>query len=171
MSNDNTSPDTYFISNAGCYCRRATRGAEGRPTLLFFKNRKKVPWFWKKGSNCVHPWVKSSIQNVVLRVSRGKSSKTFPCRTFFLVFLTKSLSKCFNSTKSPLPQKILVARQYCMSIFKLTNFLYILCYKKEYTVFEPNSQCYGWKRWKKRVEQSKEDTITPMVCTSSLIAA
>ena len=80
--------------------RRATRG---RPPLLFFENRKKVHWFWKKGPNCVHPWVASSIQNLVLRVSREKNSKIFPCGAFFLVFLIKRLSKCPNSTKPPLP--------------------------------------------------------------------
>ena len=58
----------------------------GRPPLPSFKNRKKVPRFWKKGPNCVHPWVESSIQNVVLRVSRGKSSKIFSCGAFFCVF-------------------------------------------------------------------------------------
>ena len=51
-------------------------------------------------------WVESSIQNVVVRVSRWKSSKIFPCGAFFLLFLTKSLSMCPNSTKSPLPYKI-----------------------------------------------------------------
>ena len=56
-----------------------------------------------KDPNCVHPWVESSTQNVVLRVSIRKSSKIFPCGPFLCVFLTKSLSKCPNSTKSPLP--------------------------------------------------------------------
>ena len=86
------------------YCRRATRGEEGGGLPCpFLKIEKKCPAFGKKGPNCVHPWVESSIQNVVLRVSRGKSAKTFPCGAFFLVFLTKSLSKCLNSAKPPLP--------------------------------------------------------------------
>ena len=71
-----------------------------------FWKSKKVPWFWKKGPNCVHPWAKSSIQNIVLRVSRRKSSKIFPAGPFFLAFLMKGLSKCSNSTKPPLPKKI-----------------------------------------------------------------
>ena len=41
--------------------------------------KKKCPDFWKKGSVCVHLWVKFSIQNAVLRVSRRKDSKMFPC--------------------------------------------------------------------------------------------
>ena len=48
-------------------------------------------------------FVKFSIQNVVLRVSRRKNSKNFPCEVFFIVFLTKCLLKCTNSTKPSLP--------------------------------------------------------------------
>ena len=72
----------------------------------FLKIEKKCPDFGIKGPNYVHPWVKSSIQNVVLRVSRRKSSEIFPCELFFLALLTKGLSKCPNSTKPPLPLKI-----------------------------------------------------------------
>ena len=68
-----------------------------------------MPWFWKKDPNCVHPWVESSIQSVALGVSRGKSSKTFPSGAFFLVLLTKSLSKCLSSTNFPCPKKFLVS--------------------------------------------------------------
>ena len=57
----------------------------------------------RKNSNFVHLWVKFSIQNVVLRVSRRKSSKNFPCEAFFIVFLTKCLLKCTNSTNPSLP--------------------------------------------------------------------
>ena len=84
----------------------------GRPTLTLFWKSRKVPWFWKKDPNCVHLWAEFSIQNVVLRSSRKKSSKMFPCSAlftffvFFLCFLTKSLSKYPNSTKLPQPWKI-----------------------------------------------------------------
>ena len=57
-----------------------------RPPLPFFENQKKCPDFGKKGPNCVHPWVESSIQNVVLRVSRRKSSTIFPWGAFSCVF-------------------------------------------------------------------------------------
>ena len=67
---------------------------------------KKVPWFWKKCPDCVHPYVKFAIQNAVLKVSKRKNSKIFPCGAFFLDFLRKCLSKCPNFTKPPLPRKI-----------------------------------------------------------------
>ena len=56
-----------------------------------FENRKKGTDFGKKGPDCIHVWVKFSIQNKNLRVSRTKNSKIFD---FFLVLLTKCLSKC-----------------------------------------------------------------------------
>ena len=55
----------------------------GRPPLPFFENRKKCPDFGKKSPNCVYSRVESFIQNVVLKVSRRKSSKIFPCRFVF----------------------------------------------------------------------------------------
>ena len=39
-----------------------------------------------KSPNCAHCWVESSILNVVLRVSRRKSSKIFPYGVLFSVF-------------------------------------------------------------------------------------
>ena len=77
--------------------RRATRGEEEASPALFWKS-KKMPWFWKKDSDYVRPWVKFSIKNVVLRVSIGKNFKMFP--------VEKSTFKCPNLTKSPLPYKI-----------------------------------------------------------------
>ena len=66
----------------------AQQGGEGRrPPLPFFENRKKCPNFGKKGPNGVHLWVKSSIQNVVLRVYRTKSFRIFPTGSFFLGFI------------------------------------------------------------------------------------
>ena len=74
-----------------CLSRRAIRGGEGgereegggRPPLPYFENRKKVPWFCKKCPDCVHLWVKFSIQNVILRMFRRKNSQIFPCVAFF----------------------------------------------------------------------------------------
>ena len=86
--------------------RRATGGGGvGRHPLPFFENRKHWSDFGKKGPDCVHLWVKFSIQNVVLKVSRRKKSQIFPCGSFFLLFLTKCLSKCPSFTKPPLPWK------------------------------------------------------------------
>ena len=72
---------------------------EASPTL-FWKS-KKVPWFWKKGPNCVHPWVESFIQNVVLGVSRRKNSKFSPAGSFFLAFLTKFIEMSWFHKTSP----------------------------------------------------------------------
>ena len=46
-------------------------GGEGEASIPFFENQ--------KGPDCVHSWIKVSIQSVVLRVSRTKNSKIFPC--------------------------------------------------------------------------------------------
>ena len=87
-------------------------GAEGRwgggrnLPCRFFKIEKSALIFEKKYPDHVHLWVKSSIQNVVLRVSRQKSAKCSPAEPFFLVLFTKCLSKCSSSTKHLLPRKI-----------------------------------------------------------------
>ena len=77
------------------------------------KNVKKGFGFWVKNRDCVHLWVKFCIQNIVLGVSRRKNSNIFPAELFIptyfpaelfiLVFLTKFLSKCPNSSKPLLP--------------------------------------------------------------------
>ena len=56
---------------------------KARPPLPFFENKKKCPDFPKKGPDCVHPYVKFIIQNVVLRGSKIKNFKVFPCEAFF----------------------------------------------------------------------------------------
>ena len=91
--------------------KRATMGkGGGRSPLPFFENLKKCPDFGKKGPNCVHPWVESSIQNVILRVSRRKSSKTFPCGAIFLCFWRKVYRSVLIPQNLPCPEKFLVAR-------------------------------------------------------------
>ena len=88
------------------YYRRATRGDGGWEVsrVLFWKSIK-VPWFWKKGPDCIHLCVIFFIQNVVLRVSRKKNAKVYPVGLSFLVFLTKCLWKCPNSMKPSWPCK------------------------------------------------------------------
>ena len=95
----------YRKSCFSCFLMLLERGQGGLP-CRFFENRKNCPNFGKKGPNCVNPRVESSIQNIVLRVSRRKSSKIFLCGPFFCVVLTKSLLKCLNSTKPLLPWKV-----------------------------------------------------------------
>ena len=87
--------------------RRATRGGRGEASpAVFQKSKKRCPDFRKKGLHCVHPYVKFTIQNVVLRVSKRKTSQFFLTGPFFLEFLTIRLSECPNFTKPPLPWKI-----------------------------------------------------------------
>ena len=75
----------------------------GKPPLSFFENQKKLPWFWRKIPWLCPSLIKFAIQNVVLKVSKRKNSKIFPCGAFFLDFLIICLSKCPNFTKPPLP--------------------------------------------------------------------
>ena len=63
--------------------RRANRWGGGDLPCSCLKIEKKCPDLGKKGPNCVHPWLDSSIPNVILRVSRRKSSKILPGGTFF----------------------------------------------------------------------------------------
>ena len=62
----------------------AFTSAQQRGEGLFysFLKIKKCSDFGKK----IHTWVKLSIQNVVLRVSRRKNYKIFSCGTYFCVF-------------------------------------------------------------------------------------
>ena len=64
--------------------RHESRGEwEASPT--FFENQKGA-WFWKKSPDCVHLWIKLSIQNVVLRVSQRKNSQKVCLRVFLSCF-------------------------------------------------------------------------------------
>ena len=60
-------------------------GGSGRPPLPFLKI-KKVPDFGKKSPDCVHLWIKFSIQNVVLRVSQRKNSQKVCLQVFLSCF-------------------------------------------------------------------------------------
>ena len=64
---------------------RNQEGTKGLPSP-FWKLKKRAMGLEKKGPDCVHFWVKFSIQNVVLRLCRGKTPKCFSARHFFLVF-------------------------------------------------------------------------------------
>ena len=89
----------YIISGA----QLEWKGA-GLPCPLL-KIEKSAMILEKKAPDCVHLWVKFSIQTVVLRVFRSRNSKIFSCRAFYSG-LMKCLSKCPNFTKPPLPWKI-----------------------------------------------------------------
>ena len=78
-------------------------GRGGRAPLPFFENRKKVPWFWKKGPNYVSTWFESCIQNVV---SRGK---VFPCGDFFFCFWQNVYQSALTPQNLYCPKRHLVA--------------------------------------------------------------
>ena len=102
--------------------RRATRSWEGgRPPLPFFENQKKFPDFGKKGPDCVHPWVKFTIQNVILRVSMKKKLQNLSLRSLiFLNFWQNVYRSAIISGNLPSPEKLLVA---CLHV----NFSKIIC--------------------------------------------
>ena len=70
------------------------------PPLPFFENRKKCPDLGKKGPDCVLPWVKFSIQNVVLKVSRIKNAKKFSQRGLFFVTFWRNVYQI-----APIPRR------------------------------------------------------------------
>ena len=88
--------------------KKTCRGERGGLPSPFFENRKKCPDFWKKGPDCVYLWVKFSIQNVVLRVSRRKNSKMFPCGASFSGVFDEIFIEVpkFHKSPPPLPWKI-----------------------------------------------------------------
>ena len=97
----------------GCWCifshiyRHPTREEAKPPLLYFLKFEKDALILEKKGLDCVHLWVKFSIQNVVSRVGE-KTLKCFPAGLLFLVFLKKSILNSTSSTNlsHPLPWKM-----------------------------------------------------------------
>ena len=92
-------------------------GGEGDVLCSFLKIGKSALIFEKRIK-----WVESSIQNLVLRVSRRKSSKIFPCGSLSLVFLKKS--KCPNFTKSLLLWKI---TGWAPEYLNISQFLVHIC--------------------------------------------
>ena len=91
--------------------RRATK-EEGEVSHTLFENQKKCRDFWKKGSDCAHLWVKFSIQNVVLRVSRRFQNVSL--QWFFLWCFWRNLYESAlvlqtsPPSSPPCPEKFLV---------------------------------------------------------------
>ena len=56
----------------------AQLGRKGEASPVIFENWKICPDFGKKDPDCDHLWVKLSIQNMVLKVSRRKNFKMVP---------------------------------------------------------------------------------------------
>ena len=65
----------------------AQLGEKGEAFPALFEYRQKCPNFGEKGP--MHILVKFFIQNIDLKISRGKKSKIFLGGGFFLVFLEK----------------------------------------------------------------------------------
>ena len=104
----------------------AQLGRRGEASRTLFENRKKCPDFGgKKGPDCIHLWVKITIQNIVLRISRGKNSKMFPCRASFSCVFDEMficLSKCPSFT-TPLPSSLPALKNFWLRTCSQTFFL------------------------------------------------
>ena len=91
--------------------RRATRrGGWERPPLPFLKIKKSVLILEKKCPDCIHPWVKLTIQKVVLWVSRIKNSKISLLGFLFLNFWRNVYRSALILRNLPCPEKFPVAR-------------------------------------------------------------
>ena len=90
---------------------RYIRNSAEEASSALFENQKRCSDFGNKSLDCFNLWIRFSIQNVVLRVSRKKNPKCFPGGSLFLVFLIcflvffcafdmfwKCLSKCPSFT-------------------------------------------------------------------------
>ena len=90
----------------------AQQGRRGEVSPALFENWEKCHDFGKKYRDCVHHWVKFSIQNLVLRVSRRKKSKMFFCGAFFFLCFWWNLYQSAlvpHQTCPSCPEKFLVA--------------------------------------------------------------
>ena len=86
-------------------------GREGGLPCPILKIEKIVSWFCKEYPDCVHFWVKCSILNVVLRVSRRKNFQIFPCGTFFFwCFYQNVYESTLIPRDLPCPEVFLAAR-------------------------------------------------------------
>ena len=102
----------------------------GETSPNLFENRKWCPDFGKKGPGCVHLWANFPIQNTILRLSRRKNSKMFPCRLlfsgfcffFFFLFFWRNVYQSAQVPQSPLPAlKNFWLRTCTYSLFFLQN--------------------------------------------------
>ena len=81
--------DKNFGSHgAGAQLGGGEGGGDAYP-ILFLK-LKKIALILEKKPGCVNPYVKFTIQNVVLRVFKRKIFNIFPAEPFSLEFLTTS---------------------------------------------------------------------------------
>ena len=134
----------YRYTRPRCATRRA-RALLPLSKKCFGKKIKISLNLGKKGLDFGHLWVKSSIQNVVLRVSKTKKSKVF---LYFFVFLTKCLLKYPSSTEPPMRWTISAcvpadqkdSYTELVNLFKTARFYARL----SPTVFLNHENCYVW---------------------------
>ena len=98
----------------GCWCifshiyRHPTREEAKPPLLYFLKSEKDGLILEKKGPECVHLWVKFSIQNVVQEYLGEKASKCFLQSHFLLWFWWNVYWSVLVPWNLPFPEKFLV---------------------------------------------------------------
>ena len=103
-------------------------GRRGEASPALFENRKKCQDVRKKDPDSIHHWVKFSIQNIYLGVSRRKNSHDFSMWDLFLVFLTKYLSNAQvlqTSNLSPHPNAL--KNPGCAHALRHYSFCKMLC--------------------------------------------
>ena len=83
--------DKNFGSHgAGAQLGRGGGEGGGDAYPILFLKLKKITLILEKKPGCVNPYVKFTIQNVVLRVFKRKIFNIFPAEPFSLEFLTTS---------------------------------------------------------------------------------
>ena len=105
------------------HIKHATRGEWGGPPTLSWKS-KKCPGFGEKGPDFVHPEVRFTIENIVWRVSRTKSSNIFCCRTFYPWFFEEMFVywSALISRNLPCPEQSLVVQ---LHIYDISNLIFV----------------------------------------------
>ena len=100
---------TQLVSIGGAYSfqvhNQSGKGGEVSPAL--FQKLEKCALIWRKNVLIVVIYgYNFSFKMKFLRVSRGKTGRSFPCGAILSLVLGECLSKLPNSKKIPLPQKI-----------------------------------------------------------------
>ena len=102
----------------GYWCIFSCNLGQRRGFSYPFWKSKRCPNLRKKRPDCFNVWVKFSIENIVLKVSRRKMFKIFLCGAFFVVFLT-----CFWNIywSAIVPQPLPPQLPWEISLFILQN--------------------------------------------------
>ena len=92
-----------------------------------------LPCPYLKIENCVHLWVRFSIQNVILGVSSRKNSKMFPCVAFFFLCFWWNVYRSATFPQNlPYHEQFLVARLHWRIILFANGFLLNIWQCSEY---------------------------------------